>query len=165
MQVTSHSAEATHSLAQRLGELVQANQVIGLIGDLGAGKTLFVQGLARGLGIPETVRVVSPTFTILNEVNGGRLPLFHCDLYRIAHEDELEEIGLDHAMSRGGVTAVEWCDRFDALLADRIVLDIAIVGDDVRRFSVSAKGANSERCLALWVKKITSDSRQGVEFS
>ena len=146
----SESPEATFDFARCLGSVVQAGMVIGLVGDLGAGKTSFVQGFARGLDIPESTRIVSPTFTILNEIHGGRLTLYHCDLYRVGQEEELEEIGLHHAMTRGGVTVVEWSDRFDVLLPDRIDLSITATGLQTRSFEILAKGALSETCLESW---------------
>src|SRR6187397_786060 len=89
------SPEATQRAACALASHLAPGDAIGLVGDLGAGKTCFVQGLARGLGVPDSVRVTSPTFTLINEHRGGRLPLFHVDLYRIEREAELAHIGLD----------------------------------------------------------------------
>ena len=97
--------------------------MIAYTGDLGAGKTAFTRGLARGLGITE--RITSPTFTIVNEYQGGRLPLFHFDMYRLGSSDELYEIGWEDYLARGGVCAVEWSEIVaDALEEDCIRVDI-----------------------------------------
>ena len=98
--------------------------VIYLEGDLGAGKTAFTRGIARGLGIGD--RVTSPTFAIVNEYEGGRLPLFHFDMYRLTSSDELFDIGWDDYLARNGVCAVEWSEQAaGALPEDAILVDIA----------------------------------------
>ena len=109
MQVETHSAQETEQLAQELAGQLKPGEVLALDGDLGAGKTAFTRGLARGLGYPG--RVQSPTFTIVNEYEGGRLPLFHFDLYRLGSSDELFDIGWEDYLSRGGVCAVEWSEK------------------------------------------------------
>ena len=97
--------------------------VVAFTGDLGAGKTAFVRGMARGLDIPQ--RVTSPTFTIVNEYEGGRLPLFHFDLYRLGSSDELFDIGWEDFLRRGGICAVEWSENVaDALEPDTVFIDI-----------------------------------------
>ena|SRR5690554_1083627 len=118
MQMISAGPRETQALAQNLGRLAQPGTVLVLAGPLGAGKTSFVQGLARGLGITGVVN--SPTFTIVKEYR-GRLPLFHFDLYRLDDPEELWELGLDEYLASGGVCALEWGDRASALLpADRM---------------------------------------------
>ena len=113
-EYTTAGEEQTEALGFRLGQLIQPGAVIAYTGDLGAGKTAFTRGLARGLGIPD--RVTSPTFTIVNEYEGGRLPLFHFDMYRLGSSDELFDIGWEDYLSRGGVCAVEWSEQVaDAL--------------------------------------------------
>lgn len=108
------SAAETEALGERLAKALRGGEVIAYTGDLGAGKTAFTRGLARGLGI--TGRVTSPTFTIVNEYEGGRLPLFHFDMYRLSSSDELYEIGWEDYLARGGVCAVEWSEQVaDAL--------------------------------------------------
>ncbi|MCD8381588.1 MAG: tRNA (adenosine(37)-N6)-threonylcarbamoyltransferase complex ATPase subunit type 1 TsaE [Clostridiales bacterium] len=108
MTHTTHSPEETEALGERLGAQVPPGTVIAFTGDLGAGKTAFTRGLARGLGIRE--RVTSPTFTIVDEHTGGRLPLFHFDLYRLSSADDLFDIGWEDYLARGGVCAVEWSE-------------------------------------------------------
>ena len=100
----------------RLAEKLTPGAVIAFSGDLGAGKTAFTSGLAAGLGIAE--RVTSPTFTIVNEYEGGRLPLFHFDLYRLNSSEELFDIGWEDYLARNGVCAVEWSERAEDLLEE-----------------------------------------------
>ena len=122
-EYTTAGEEQTEALGFRLGQLIQPGAVIAYTGDLGAGKTAFTRGLARGLGIPD--RVTSPTFTIVNEYEGGRLPLFHFDMYRLGSSDELFDIGWEDYLARGGVCAVEWSENVDdALDDDAIRVDI-----------------------------------------
>ena len=119
----TNGAQETEKLGFRLGQVLQPGTVIAYTGDLGAGKTAFTRGLARGLEIPE--RVTSPTFTIVNEYEGGRLPLFHFDMYRLASSDELFDIGWEDYLARGGVCAVEWSENVeDALEEGTIRIDI-----------------------------------------
>ena len=111
MQYFTNSAEETERLGQRLGETLRGGEVVAYLGELGAGKTAFTRGLARGLGI--SMRVTSPTYTIVNEYTGGRLPLFHFDMYRLGSGEELFDIGWEDYLARGGVCAVEWSENVD----------------------------------------------------
>lgn len=123
MEFITNSPEQTEQLGQRLGAVLGAGMVVAFTGDLGAGKTAFTRGLARGLGIPD--QVTSPTFTIVNEYEGGRLPLFHFDMYRLSCSDELFDIGWEDYLARGGVCAVEWSEIVDdALDNDCVRVDI-----------------------------------------
>ncbi len=123
MQYLTKSATETEALGEQLAETLSAGDIIAYTGDLGAGKTAFTRGLARGLGIEE--RVTSPTFTIVNEYEGGRLPLFHFDMYRLGSSDELYDIGWEDYLMRGGICAVEWSETVeDALDSDPIRVDI-----------------------------------------
>ena len=114
MTVLTHSPAETEQAGEALANALTAGTVLALQGDLGAGKTAFTRGLARGLGYPGAV--TSPTFTIVNEYEGGRLPLFHFDLYRLGSADELWDIGWEDYLDRGGVCAVEWSERAEAAL-------------------------------------------------
>ena len=105
----SHSPTETESLGEQWGRAAQRGWVIALTGDLGAGKTQLVRGLARGLGIP--TRVHSPTFTLVIEYAGGRLPLFHLDLYRLDTPEQIPGAGLDEFLRADGVTVIEWAER------------------------------------------------------
>ena len=108
---TSHSPAATEALGEAWGRAAQGGTVFALSGDLGAGKTALVRGLARGLGYPG--RVHSPTFTLVNEYLGGRLPLFHLDLYRLESPAALASAGLEEFFSTDAVTVVEWAERLE----------------------------------------------------
>ena len=123
MEYRTASPAETERLGEELAARLVPGSVIAFSGDLGAGKTAFTRGLARGLGISE--RVTSPTFTIVNEYEGGRLPLFHFDMYRLASSEELYDIGWEDYLARGGVCAVEWSERVaDALDSDVIRVEI-----------------------------------------
>ena len=119
MEFVTHSREETEALGARLAQVLTAGAVVAFTGDLGAGKTAFVSGMARALGVEE--RVTSPTFTIVNEHEGGRLPLFHFDMYRLNSVDELFHIGWEDYQARGGVCAVEWSENIDEALDDRTI--------------------------------------------
>ena len=115
--------QETEALGERVAGRREPGAVVAFTGDLGAGKTAFTRGLARGLGIAE--RVTSPTFTVVNEYEGGRLPLFHFDMYRLGSSDELFGIGWEDYLARGGVCAVEWSENVsDALEEGTIFVEI-----------------------------------------
>ena len=122
MQFITNTTEETERIGQRLGEKLRGGEVIAYRGDLGAGKAAFTRGLARGLGI--TMRVTSPTYTIVNEYLGGRLPLFHFDMYRLGSADELFDIGWEDYLRRGGVCAVEWSENVSEAMEDAITVEI-----------------------------------------
>ena len=108
----SHSPAETEALGERWGRTAQSGLVLALSGDLGAGKTQFVKGLARGLGV--TGRVHSPTFTLVNEYAGGRLRLFHLDLYRLETPAQIQSAGVEEFLQPDGVAVIEWAERLDA---------------------------------------------------
>ena len=112
----SHSPGETEALGERWGRAAESGLIIGLTGELGAGKTQLVKGLARGLGI--AARVHSPTFTLVNEYDGGRLRLFHLDLYRLETSDQIHGAGLDEYLLPEGVAVIEWAERWPELKAE-----------------------------------------------
>lgn len=122
MEYHTRSEGETEAVGEALGREIAPGTVIAFTGDLGAGKTAFTRGLARGLGIGE--RVTSPTFTIVNEYEGGRLPLFHFDMYRLESSEELFDIGWEDYLRRGGVCAVEWSEKVADALAGAMRVDI-----------------------------------------
>lgn len=136
MTHTSNSEDDTRAIAAALAPTLAAGAVILLFGDLGAGKTAFVRGLAEGLGV-DPDDVTSPTFTLVHEYRRGRLPLIHVDLYRLDRA-ELDEIGLDQDLAVKGITAVEWAERLVRSYPDAIQVHIADRGGDVRAIDVSA---------------------------
>ena len=134
MTQTSTSESETRAIAAALAPTLAPGAVILLSGDLGAGKTAFVRGLAEGLGI-DPDEVTSPTFTLVHEYRGGRLPLIHVDLYRLDRA-ELDEIGLDQDLAATGVTAVEWSERLARALPGATVVTIEDAGGDTRRIEI-----------------------------
>lgn len=138
MVIESRSPEETFRLGEKMGESAKAGQVFTLTGDLGVGKTVFTQGLAKGLGIEEPVN--SPTFTILQVYDGGRLPFYHFDVYRIGDPEEMDEIGFDEYVLGDGVSLIEWANLIEEILPDKRT-DILIEKDleqgfDYRRITV-----------------------------
>jgi tRNA threonylcarbamoyladenosine biosynthesis protein TsaE len=135
----TESVDATQDLAARLGELVQGGDVLCLSGDLGAGKTTFTQGLARGLGIEEPVS--SPTFTIIKEYDDGRIPLYHMDIYRLGEAAVHEDLGYDEYFYGEGVSVIEWSEYLDDLLPeDRLLAHITIAEGGGRTLQFTATG-------------------------
>ena len=134
MEWVTNSAQETERLGERLGEKLMPGTVIAYTGDLGAGKTAFTRGLARGLGVP--YGVTSPTFTIVNEYEGGRLPLFHFDMYRLRSADDLFDIGWDDYLERGGVCAVEWSENVDDAMENAVYVTIHKTGETSRRIVI-----------------------------
>jgi len=128
------SEDDTRALARELAADLAAGDTILLIGDLGAGKTAFVRGLAEGLGI-DPGEVTSPTFTLVHEYRGGRLPLIHVDLYRLDAAD-LDEIGLDADLAAQGVLAIEWAERLLRELQGALRVTIQDSGGDARRIAI-----------------------------
>lgn len=144
--VITHAPQETAALAERLGAVAEAGTVLCLVGDLGAGKTLFTQGFARGLGV--TGEVTSPTFALMNQYN-GRIPVSHFDLYRLEREEELDDIGFyEYAEDGRGVVLIEWADKFpDAVPEPHIRLKIERgEKENERRLAFST----TEEDNALW---------------
>jgi tRNA threonylcarbamoyladenosine biosynthesis protein TsaE len=129
---TSHDPAATRALGEALGQRLAAGDVVCLAGDLGAGKTLLVQGLADGLGIEGDV--TSPTFTILQVYDGGRLSLYHFDLYRLDDAGQLDDIGFDEYTGGPGAAVIEWADKFaDAMPAEHLWIELKLSGGENER--------------------------------
>ncbi len=139
MILESKSTEDTFQIGMRLGQMAEAGEVYTLSGDLGAGKTVFTQGFAKGLGIEESVN--SPTFTILQIYEEGRLPLYHFDVYRIGSVDEMDETGFEEYIMGEGVSLIEWADLIEEILPEkrtRILIEKDLEkGFDYRRITVT----------------------------
>ena len=140
IKIITHSPEETRNLGKIVGQKIIQPLVIALTGDLGSGKTVFVQGLAKGLEVPSDYYITSPTFTLVNEYP-GRYPLVHADLYRLEHIDELEDIGLDELLYDQAVIAIEWVEKLaDNLPASHLSLTFEIIDDGNRKVSLLAYG-------------------------
>lgn len=140
----SFKAEDTYQIGKELGGQMKSGQVLALVGDLGVGKTVFTQGFAKGLGIEEPIS--SPTFTIIQEYEDGRIPFYHFDVYRIGDIEEMEEIGFDDYIYGEGVCLIEWANLIKEILPKRILM-ITIEKDlekgfDYRKISISEEMVN-----------------------
>ena len=119
MIIETNSAEETYQLGKQMGERAGAGEIYCLDGDLGTGKTVFTQGFAAGLGVEGPVN--SPTFTILQQYDSGRLPLYHFDVYRIGDVEEMDEIGYEECFYGEGVTLIEWSSLIREILPDQVI--------------------------------------------
>ena len=148
------SPDETQLLSEQLGRLLQPGDVIALLGELGSGKTLFSKGLARGLQVPETFYITSPTFAIINEYP-GRIPFYHLDLYRLSTSAELSELGLRDILYGRGAVAVEWAERLgEDLPEDRLQLHLEFRGETGRSLTFHAFGVNSRERLEALIKQL-----------
>ena len=134
MTFLTYSPAETEAVGAALGRIVPAGTVIAYKGDLGAGKTAFTRGLARGLGCGDMV--TSPTYTIVNEYLSGRLPLIHFDMYRLGSSDDLWDIGWEDYLERGGVCAVEWSENVEDAMENAICVTIHKTGEESRRIEI-----------------------------
>ena len=145
MQYITHSPEETEAIGVALGNILTPGAIVAYRGDLGAGKTAFTRGLARGLGCDDMV--TSPTYTIVNEYLSGRIPLFHFDMYRLRSSDDLWGIGWDDYLDRGGVCAVEWSENVADAMENAIFVTIDKLDDDTRRITI--EGGNAHELTLL----------------
>ncbi len=143
MEFWSHSPEETEALGAALARVLEPGQVVAFRGDLGAGKTAFTRGIARGLGIKEPV--TSPTYTIVNEYLGGRMPLFHFDMYRLHSADDLFDIGWDDYLERGGVCVVEWSENVTEAMENAIFVAIEKLsqGEEERKITIEGEALHA----------------------
>ena len=138
MEFITNSPRETESVGEARGKVLQPGSILAYEGDLGAGKTAFTRGLARGLGATE--QVTSPTYTIVNEYLSGRMPLFHFDMYRLASSDDLWDIGWEDYLERGGVCAVEWSENVADAMEDAITVCIQKLGEESRKITITGGG-------------------------
>ena len=134
MEYITNCPAQTEAVGAALARVLEPGTVIAYRGDLGAGKTAFTRGLARGLGVKE--RVTSPTYTIVNEYVSGTMPLFHFDMYRLGSEDELFDIGWEDYLDRGGVCAVEWSENVWGAMQNAVVVTISRLSEDMRKIEI-----------------------------
>lgn len=148
---TSTSPEATKQLASTLVAHLQPGDAVVLSGDLGAGKTQFVQGIAAALGVAAAVQ--SPTFNLVSVYDEGELPLYHFDLYRLDHQDELEDIAFYEIVDGPGVSFIEWGEKFpNAMPYDYVEIEIRVNEEGLRQIKASSVGQRAQRLLMLWAK-------------
>lgn len=152
--LVTRSPEETRDLGLRLGRLLQPGDFVGLVGDLGAGKTHFARGVAEGAGV-DPRQVASPTFAIVYPYEGDRVRLYHADLYRVADYDELYATGFTDLLGPDGAVLVEWLDRVpEAAPGDAVIVTISRppeLGDEERAFEVEATGGRSAELLEAWI--------------
>jgi tRNA threonylcarbamoyladenosine biosynthesis protein TsaE len=145
--VLTRSSRQTMSWAARLGKLLEGGEIIGLVGELGAGKTCFVRGVAQGLEVSKDTWVRSPTFTLINEYH-GRLPVYHIDLYRVDSRDALEGLNLREYLYSAGVSLVEWFEKLPANEVDEYLeLNILYADGNKRRLTFTPHGERYEKII------------------
>ncbi len=146
MKLHTHNPEETQALGKNLGALAQPGDIFLLVGQLGAGKTCFTQGIAYGLNIHDYT--LSPTFVIMRELH-GRLPLYHIDFYRLDNITEISELGLDDYLYGRGVCVIEWAEKgADILPDDHLLIKIKWINDNERAFEITARGERYQKLLA-----------------
>lgn len=146
MEFYTRDERETEHLGESLGRQLPPGSLIAYYGDLGAGKTAFTRGLARGLGIED--RITSPTYNIVNEYE-GKIPLFHFDMYRLSSSEELFDIGWEDYLARGGVVAVEWSERVEDALEGAITITIRKAPDDINGRIITISGGENIANLSL----------------
>ena len=155
--VVSSSSRATMGFGKRLGRLAQGGEIIGLVGELGAGKTCFVRGFAAGAGVGREAWVRSPTFTLINEYQ-GRLPVYHIDLYRIGQPNEIEALNLREYLYGDGVSLIEWFERLPAdEVDDYLEVNIAHADGAKRKITFAAHGERYERIVATLQERASGE--------
>jgi tRNA threonylcarbamoyladenosine biosynthesis protein TsaE len=146
--IQTKSPSETVRLGKRIGRLLQPREVVALVGELGAGKTQFIKGLAAGVGIGTPTYVSSPSFTLINEYP-GEIPFYHVDLFRLEREKDAEELGLEDYFQSGGITAIEWADKILSLLPKELLLiHITYTGKNTRSLEIIGKGKRLEDLIS-----------------
>jgi tRNA threonylcarbamoyladenosine biosynthesis protein TsaE len=154
LEVEVAGEKNTEQLGQQLASLVQGGDVLALYGELGAGKTCLVRGLAKGLGVEEGL-VASPSFSLINEYPGP-VPLFHIDCYRLHLEEELEELGLEEYLDGPGVTVIEWAERIRDLSEERLDISFRILDETRRHIQIKACGKVADRLNKIFLLRVAS---------
>jgi len=139
-QITTDSVESTKSLGEKLGSLINIKTIFALMGNLGSGKTSFVQGLAKGLDVPDNYYITSPSFTLINEYP-GKHKLFHIDLYRIDGLNDFEDVGLYEILEENGIIAIEWADKLSRkFLSEHVAMHFEICNENLRKICITSYG-------------------------
>jgi tRNA threonylcarbamoyladenosine biosynthesis protein TsaE len=145
--VLTRSVTETLQLGKRMGRLLRSGEVVALTGELGSGKTHFIKGLAAGIGVERPDYITSPSFTLIHEYI-GRIPFYHIDLFRLATEEEAEELGIEEYLGRKGVAAVEWADRIPTLLPKELLwINLRYLGPSIRSIQIAGEGPRYEALL------------------
>jgi tRNA threonylcarbamoyladenosine biosynthesis protein TsaE len=145
--ILTQSRQETIQLGKRVGMLLRSGDVVALVGELGTGKTHYIKGLAAGIGVERASRITSPSFTLIHEYR-GRIPFYHIDLFRLAVEEEAEELGLEEYFGRGGVTAIEWADRIPNLLPKELLwIELVYLGEHTRSIRLLGRGERYEELI------------------
>jgi tRNA threonylcarbamoyladenosine biosynthesis protein TsaE len=159
MTLTSPNESCSLMLGAKIGEQVEAGDVLALWGELGTGKTLFTRGIARGMGVPQQIPITSPTFTIINEYE-GRLRLYHLDLYRLTTLEDLETVPWREVIFGSGVAVIEWPDRMGSLLpVKRWDIRFEFLDEDHRRITVAAHGESEQARFVNLARELTEITR------
>jgi tRNA threonylcarbamoyladenosine biosynthesis protein TsaE len=146
--IQTKSTSETVRLGKRIGSLLQPREVVALVGELGAGKTQFIKGLAAGVGIGTPTYISSPSFTLINEYP-GKIPFYHVDLFRLEREKDAEELGLEDYFQSGGITAIEWADKIPSLIPkEMLLIHITYTGKNTRSLEIIGKGKRFEELVS-----------------
>jgi tRNA threonylcarbamoyladenosine biosynthesis protein TsaE len=146
--IQTKSASETIRLGKRIGGLLRSGDVVALVGELGAGKTQFIKGLAEGAGVGKPTYISSPSFTLINEYPGS-IPFYHVDLFRLEREKEAEELGLEDYFEGDGITAIEWADKIPSLLPrEMLLIHIVYTGENTRFIEVTGKGKHYQELVS-----------------
>ena len=144
MVLQTKSTSETIRIGKSIGSLLQPGDVVALVGELGAGKTQFIKGLATGVGVGKPTYISSPSFTLINEYP-GKVPFYHIDLFRLRSEKEAEELGLEEYFRGEGITAIEWADKIPSLLPKEVLwIHIHYTGKDTRSLEIAGRGKRYE---------------------
>ena len=145
--IRTQSAKETVQLGKRIGKMLRSGDVVALIGELGAGKTQLIKGLAAGIGVVRAGYLVSPSFTLVHEYQ-GRIPLYHVDLYRLGTEEETEDLGIEEYLAKDGVTAIEWADKIPSLLPkESLWIALRYLDRRTRSIHLLAKGVRYDELV------------------
>lgn len=137
MEIITNSLKDTQDFAVKLSSKLKRGDIVAFTGSLGAGKTSFIQGLAKGLGLKKNYYVNSPTFTILNVYEGGKLPIYHFDWYRLSSEAEAYDLGIEEYFDGNGISVIEWAEKFSKLLPKRTIwIKMEVVTENQRRITL-----------------------------